>query len=126
MAEEGKVKKVKKISKVIEGTVLTITAGDTVMKFDIKAYTPEIRAHLEMHGLSQKLGDAAAGAENTAEAVEYITKVNEGILRGDWSTRAPAGEKISKKGLLEKYEGLSDKEKAMVAPLLIKLGVIKQ
>ena len=127
MAEEKqeKVKKAKKISKVIEGHVLTITAGETVMKFDIKNYSPAIRAHLEMHGLSQKLGDAAAGAENTAEAVEYINKVNEGILKGDWSTRAPAGEKVSKKGILEKYEALNEKEKAMAAPLLKKLGLIE-
>lgn len=124
MAEESK--RVKKITKVVEGSVLTITAGENVMKFDIANYNSAIRAHLEMHGLSQKLGDAAAGAESTAEAVEYIGKVNEGLLKGDWSTRAPAGEKLSKKGILEKYEALSDKEKAMVSPLLIKLGLIKQ
>jgi hypothetical protein len=119
-----KAKKAKKISKVITGDVLTITAGEKVMTFDIKKYSPAIRAHLELHGLSQKLGDAAASAENVTEAAEFIMKVNEGILKGDWSTRAPAGEKVSKKGILEKYEALSDKEKAVVAPLLKKLGLI--
>jgi hypothetical protein len=124
VAAEAAPKKVKKISKVIEGKILTITAGEKVMRFDIEKYSPAIRAHLEMHGLSQKLGDAAASAENVTEAAEFIMKVNEGILKGDWSTRAPAGEKVSKKGILEKYESLSDKEKAMVAPLLKKLGLI--
>lgn len=121
---EGTVKRVKKLSKVVEGNVLTITAGDKVMKFEIANYPVNIQDNLKMHGLSQKLGDAAAGADSAAEAAEFITKVNDALLKGEWATRAPAGEKLTKKGILEKYEGLSDKEKALAAPLLKKLGLI--
>ena len=124
MAKEEKEKKAKKLTKAVEGGKLTITSGTDVMVFNIEDYSPAIRAHLEMHGLSQKLGDAAAGAETPAEATEFIKKVNDGILKGDWSTRAPAGEKISKKGVLEKFGALSDDDKAKVAPLLKALGII--
>jgi hypothetical protein len=125
MAEENGKKRPRKLSKVIDGMKLTITAGETVMEFDAANYSKEIIDRLTMYGMSQKLGDAAAGAESVEEAVEFITKINEGLLKGEWSTRAPAAEKVSKKGILEKYEGLSDEEKAVVAPLLQKLGLIK-
>lgn len=125
MAEENGKKRPRKLSKVIDGMKLTITAGETVMEFDAANYSKDIIDRLTMYGMSQKLGDAAAGAESVEEAVEFITKINEGLLKGEWSTRAPASEKVSKKGILEKYEGLSDDEKAVVAPLLQKLGLIK-
>lgn len=125
MAEENGKKRPRKLSKVIDGMKLTITAGETVMEFDAANYSKDIIDRLTMYGMSQKLGDAAAGAESVEEAVEFITKINEGLLKGEWSTRAPAAEKVSKKGILEKYEGLSDDEKAIVAPLLQKLGLIK-
>jgi hypothetical protein len=125
MAEENGKKRPRKLSKVIDGMKLTITAGETVMEFDAANYSKDIIDRLTMYGMSQKLGDAAAGAESVEEAVEFITKINEGLLKGEWSTRAPAAEKVSKKGILEKYEGLSDDEKAVVAPLLQKLGLIK-
>src|SRR5574343_574312 len=117
MAEENGKKRPRKLSKVIDGMKLTITAGETVMEFDAANYSKDIIDRLTMYGMSQKLGDAAAGAESVEEAVEFITKINEGLLKGEWSTRAPAAEKVSKKGILEKYEGLSDDEKAVVAPL---------
>ena len=125
MAEENGKKRPRKLSKVIDGMKLTITAGETVMEFDAANYSKDIIDRLTMYGMSQKLGDAAAGAESVEESVEFITKINEGLLKGEWSTRAPAAEKVSKKGILEKYEGLSDDEKAVVAPLLQKLGLIK-
>lgn len=117
-------KKVKKITKSIEGNILTITAGTEVMTFDVTKYSAKIQDHLKMHGLSQKLGDGAASAENSVEAATFIKKVDEGLMKDDWTTRAPAGEKVSKKSILEKYEGLSAKEKAIAAPLLRQLGLI--
>ena len=57
------------------------------------------------------------------EAVASIGKVWEGLTKSDWSVRAPAGEKITKSSLKEKMSGLSEKEQAVAAALLAKLGV---
>jgi hypothetical protein len=114
----------KKLSKVIEGNIITITEGSTEKKlsFDISKLNADIKAHLSMHGLSQKLGDAAAGKEGD-KAVESINIVWEGLVKGDWTVRAPAGEKISKKSITEKLEGLSEKEQKTARDLLAKLGM---
>lgn len=115
----------KKISKKIDGDILTITAGTEVMEFNITELNDSIKSHLAMHGLSQKLGDSAAGADDSAEAMKYIMGTWEVLAKGEWSSRQPAGEKITKKGIMEKYEGLSDAERAAVMPLLQKLGLLK-
>lgn len=118
-------KKAKKLSKVVEGTVLTITEGstNTILKYDAKAYTPEIKEKLMMHGLSQKLGDAAAGKEGK-EALEAIKKVAEGIAKGDFTIRVPAAEKITKKGILDLYNAMpAGKEKDVFKATLEKLGI---
>jgi len=114
----------KKLTKVIEGTVVTITeaVSGKVMAFDFATLPKDIQAKFGPFGLSHKLGDAAAGKEGE-EAVASIGKVFEGLLKGDWSVRAPAGEKITKSSLKEKMSGLSDKEQAVAAALLAKLGV---
>ncbi len=119
------IKKAKKLSKVIEGTVLTITEGvtNTVLKYDAKAFTPEIKERLMMHGFSQKLGDAAAGKEGL-EAVEAIKKVADGIVKGDFTVRVPAAEKITKKGILDIYTAMpAGKEKDIFKATLEKLGI---
>jgi hypothetical protein len=131
MSEEGavvapvvKATRVKKISKTFEGDVLVITAGDKVMKFDINTYSDAIKHQAMLHGFSQKLGDSAAGCESAAEAAEYIQKTAEALAKGDWTTKSPAGEKITKKSLLDKFAGLSEKERALAEPLMKKLGLI--
>ena len=121
MADEAKVaetkkKKVKKLAKGIEGTVVTIVEASTGtnMKFDAATLPKEIQAKLMPYGLSQKLGDAAAG-KSGKEAVDSIDKVWEGLMKNDWTTRAPAAEKINKKDVLEKFAGLDPKAKAALA-----------
>lgn len=123
MAEESS-KRTKKIQKSIVDSILTIKAGENVMKFDINSYPKEIRAHLELHGLSQKLGDAAAGATSVTEAVDCIQNVNEHLIKGVWTTRQPAYEKLSKREIIKRYNDLSDEEKESVKPGLKKMGLI--
>jgi hypothetical protein len=90
MSEITEVKKIKKLSKEIEGSVITISVeGGSPMVFDFAALPKDIRAKLGPFGLSHKLGDAAAG-KSGAEAEEAINKVFEGLASGDWTTRAPA------------------------------------
>lgn len=119
MAEEtavAKAKKTKKLGKGIEGNLLTITEAvtGTVLKFDAASLPKEIQAKLMPYGLSQKLGDAAAGKSGQV-AIDAINKVWEGLMKSDWTVRAPAAEKIDKKGVLEKFNALDAKTKAMLA-----------
>ena len=120
---EDVVKKTKKLSKVIEGNVLTIAETVTGAKlvFDADKLPAGIKANLMPYGLSQKLGDAAAGRSGQ-DAVDAINKVWDGLSKGDWSTRVPAAEKITKKGIFEKVEAMAEgKEKDLAKKLLEKL-----
>lgn len=125
-----KAKKSKKLGKSISGNVLTISESTTgsVLTFDAGKLPAAIQANLMPYGLSQKLGDAAAG-KTGKEAIDSINKVWEGLAKGDWSTRAPAAEKINKKDIIEKFAALDDKTKKLLASnpatadLLAKLGV---
>lgn len=124
--EEGSKRK-RKLSKVIEGKVLTITEAttDTVMTFDANKLPKTIQEELIPYGLSQKLGDSAAG-KSGQDAVDAINKVWEGLMAGNWKVRAPAAEKISKNDILANYQAMPDgKEKEVFKGLLIKLGVLK-
>ena len=123
---ENEVKRARKLSKVIEGNVLTITEAvtNTVLKFDAGSLPAAIQANLMPYGLSQKLGDAAAGREGQ-EAVDAINKVWEGLAKGDWSTRVPAAEKITKKSIVDKVSAMADgAEKQKAVDLLKKLGLM--
>ena len=113
MAEE---KKRKKLTKVIEGTVLTITEAvtGTVIKVDFAKLPENIKANLGPYGLSQKLGDAAAGKEGQ-EAVDSIIKIKEGLEKGGWTVRAPAAEKINKKDIVDKFNAMAPQQKAVLA-----------
>lgn len=124
-AEEAKKKK--KLSKKIEGNILTIVEAvtGTTLVFDAGKLPAAIQANLMPYGLSQKLGDAAAGREGK-EAVDAINKVWEGLSKGDWTTRVPAAEKITSKSIAEKVEAMPDgPEKKKARELMIKLGYMK-
>jgi hypothetical protein len=128
--EEVKATKKKKLSKSIAGTVLTITESVTgkVLTYDFAKLPDNIKANLGPYGLSQKLGDAAAGKEGQ-EAVDSIVKVAEGLAKGDWSVRAPAAEKINKADVAAKFNALDKAQKDLLAKnpatktLLESLGV---
>lgn len=114
----------KKLEKLVTGNVLQITEGTTaaVLKFDINELSDSIRFNLSMHGLSQKLGDAAAG-KTGEDAVLAINAVWKGLKKGDWAVRAPAGEKVSKKSIIDAIGNLSDAEQKKAKDLLAKLGL---
>jgi hypothetical protein len=121
------VKKSKKLSKVAEGTKLTISEGLTgqVLTFDYAGLSAEIKDKLLMHGFSQKLGDAAAGKEGQ-EAIDAINKVYDGLVKGDFTVRVPAAEKVTKKSIMDKFNEMPDgKEKKMAEALLKNLGILK-
>ncbi len=125
-AKAPKKTKRRRLSKSIDGQILTIAEAltETEMKFDFTELPEEIQSLFGPFGLSQKLGDSAAGKKGQ-EAVDSIMKVWEGLKAGNWTVRAPAAEKVSKKSILGKYEELPEgKEKEMAAELLKKLGIM--
>ena len=132
MAKEAKVEeteapktKRRRLSKSIDGNVLTIAEAltETEMKFDFSQLPDEIQALFGVYGLSQKLGDSAAGKKGQ-EAVDSILKVWEGLKAGNWTVRAPAAAKISKKSILGVFDALPEgKEKEQAAALLKQFGI---
>lgn len=54
---------------------------------DVTKLSPEIVARLAMHGLHQKVADAAAGATNEAEASSAMQKAVDAVIAGDWTSR---------------------------------------
>lgn len=125
VAKVAEAKKVKKLSKSIEGSVITITEAvtGTVLKYDAAKLPQAIQTNLIYHGLSQKLGDAAAGKEGQ-EAIDSIKKVYDGLAKGDWSVRAPAAGGKTVKSIIDKVTAMPDgAEKTAALALLKKLGL---
>lgn len=118
--------KKKKLSKSIEGTVLTITESETgsTITYDFAALPTGIQSLLGPFGMASKLGDAAAGKKGQ-EAIDAINKVWDGLVSGNWSVRAPAAEKISKNSIMEKFNAMPEgKEKNMTDAILKNLGIL--
>lgn len=112
----------KKLTKVIEGTVIKLTADGKTKSYDFAKLPKEIQAKLGPFGLGHKLGDAAAGKAG-ADIFKSIDTVFDGLIAANWSVRAPAGEKISKASINEGMGKLSEKEQAAAKALLEKLGI---
>ena len=114
----------KKLSKGIEGSVVTIKemTTETEMAFNFNDLPQEIQEKFGPFGLGHKLGDAAAGKQGQ-EACDAINKVWTGLMDNNWSVRAPAAEKITKKGLLEKVDQLDPADQEAAVALLQKLGL---
>ena len=124
--KETKEKKAKKLAKLIENGIVTITESITGNKmfFDFSRLPAGIQTNLGPFGLGHKLGDAAAGREGQ-DAVDAIMKVWDGLMKGDWSVRVPAAEKVTKKSILDKYNEMPEgKEKTLAKGLLEKLGLM--
>lgn len=114
----------KKLTKAIMENEVSITEveGSVTMKFNFNSLPKSIQEKLGPFGLGHKLGDAAAG-KSGEDAVKAIQVVWEGLMKGDWSTRAPAAPKVSKASLNEKLSTMSDKEQKIARDLLAKLGL---
>lgn len=54
---------------------------------DVGKLSPEIVARLALHGLHQKIADAASGATTEAEASAAMNKAADAILAGEWTSR---------------------------------------
>jgi len=115
----------KKMTKVIDGTVVTITileGTNGAVDYDFSKLPADIQAKLGPFGLNHKLGDSAAG-KTGVEAEEAVQKVFAGLLEGDWSVRAPAAPKVSTKTIATNLESLSEKEQNAAIAVLTRLGI---
>lgn len=114
MSDEAK--RAKKVSKSVEGLVLTIKAGEIEKVYSAEGFSDDVKRNLMMHGLSQKLGDCFAGKE-TDEGVALADKTYEALQKGEWTMRMPAAEKITKKQVVEAFANLSEEELAIARSL---------
>lgn len=116
-------KRSKKLSKVIEGTVVTLTVdGFAPVSYDFVTLPEDIQAKFGPFGMGHKLGDSAAGKEGQ-EALDAIAKVFAGLESGDWTVRAPAAVKVSLSDIKANLANLSDAEREQAQALLASLGM---
>lgn len=74
-----------------------VAKGDRAKTFsvevtcDVGKLSPEIIAELAMHGLHQKIADAASQAKNADEAEAAMQKAVDALLAGEWTRRGSGG-----------------------------------
>ena len=65
---------------------VTFTRGGHEMTFTVANLSPDIIVELVAHGLTQKVGDAAAGKSGD-EALAAMQKVYDGLAEGYWGVK---------------------------------------
>jgi len=68
--------------------VLTIETDAGTLTIDIEALSPEMAVYATLHGLKQKIVDAAAGLGTIGEKYEAMAGIRDRILDGEWNKRA--------------------------------------
>lgn len=120
-------KKGKKLSKDLAtkpGTVIiTVEGGEKgAMEFPFSKLPPAIQDKFGAFGYGHKLGDSAAGRKGK-DAEAAILKVNDGLMKGDWSVRAPAAPKVNVAEIMTNFEKLSKKEQEVAKKFLSGIGL---
>jgi hypothetical protein len=119
------VKRDKKLTKNVDGTVVTITAigGEAgEMTFDTSVLSADVQSKLVPFGVSHKLGDAAAGRTGK-DAEEAIQKVWEGLLAGEWTVRQAAAPKVSLSKIKDALAGMSPEDAEKARALMASMGI---
>ncbi len=127
MVEEAKKKSRRKLTKDLAtkpGVVIMEALGGVkgATDYNFSTLPKDIQEKLGPFGLGHKLGDAAAGRAGK-DAEEAIDKVWDGLMKGDWSVRAPATPKVKVSEIAANFAKLSPKEKDKAASLLTALGI---
>ena len=103
--------------------IITVAGGEKgAMEFPFEKLPEAIQKKFGAFGYGHKLGDSAAGRSGK-DAEAAINKVNDGLLAGDWSVRAPAAPKINVAELAANFEKLSPKEQQVAKKFLSSLGL---
>lgn len=82
---------------------VTFVRGGHEMELALATLPPAMLAELVAHGLTQKVGDAAAGKQGN-EALAAMQKVHDALKAGNWGVRRATGG----------GDGLSDLERMIV------------
>lgn len=64
-----------------------VFANGAEMVAKLADFSDEIKTRLAVHGLSQKLGDSYASAEDVKQAYDWAKETLSTLLEGKWSTR---------------------------------------
>lgn len=120
-------KRVRKLSKDLTtkpgSVIITIAGGKAgAMEFAFNKLPKDVQDKFGVFGYGHKLGDSAAGRSGT-DAEKAINKVNEGLLKGDWSVRAPAAPKVNIAEITSNFDKLPPAEKAIAKKFLAGLGL---
>jgi hypothetical protein len=114
-------------------TTHTFTRAGYDMTIDAGALAPDIVTELVYHGLTQKIGDAAAGKKG-GEAKAAMQKVIDALLAGDWGVRRTGGGKAGATPLEKAAKAIAeldfmavsaDKRNAAVAKVMADKGMEK-
>lgn len=103
---------------IFEVEVLDSNTGP--MEFDPEDLPEEIKSAIFRHGLSQKLGDAAAG-KSSDEAVEAVNKVWEGLVNGDFNVKVSSRDRLSRSSLFEKINNMDPEEQEKAKQIVERL-----
>jgi len=117
-------KRPRRMMKVIKGTVVEIevVGGSGKKEYDFSKLPPKIQASLGPFGLNHKLGDSAAG-KSGAEAEKAVQHVWDGLMKGEWTVRAPAAPKIKVSEVTDKYANMTKAQKDAAVKAMKELGI---
>lgn len=118
-------KRDKKLTKTIEGTVVTIEAigGEKgAVAFDVAELCEEICQSLIAFGAASKLGDAAAGRSGK-DAEDAIQKVWDGLVKGEWTVRQAALPKVKMADVKNALANMTPEDAEKARALMAQMGI---
>jgi len=120
-------KKNRKLNKAIndETGIITIEAiggAKGPVEFDFNKVNEKVQRKLGLAGLSHKLGDAASAVRGV-EAEAAISRVWEGLLKGEWTTRGPATPKVALSEIAGNMAKLPKDQQKKAREALAALGI---
>ena len=103
--------------------IITVEGGEKgAMTFDPSKLPEKVQEMLPAFAIGHKLGDSGAGRSGK-DAEAAIQKVWEGLMKGDWSVRAPAAPKVSLAEIAANFSKLSPAEQKAAKVLLGSLNI---
>ena len=114
----------KKLDKRVDdnGVNITVVSIGEGGYYNVDELSDDIKRRLMIHGLSQVLGDAAAGRDGQ-DAKEAIERRWETLKSGEWTAKRAAAPKLSKAELERRLAGLEDDERQAIIDALAKVGI---
>lgn len=129
-AEAVESKRPRKLIKTASAETMSVTIevvghDSDPVEYPLTELTPEIVDQLALHGLSQKLGDAAAGAKNAADAKSGISDTWDNLVAGKFRGERAGGERMpSKKDTLDRLSQMEPEQAAAARLALEALGIV--